>query len=88
MPFYVFCLVTPSYQIEYFDIYALSNFWNTQYSIWIIDIITTSTAFIYFNTERIKHTLIIVGIYYFCSCVTYTLHYSLKHILKNLHLMD
>ena len=65
MPFYVFCLITTWHQIEYFDIYVFNNIWKIQFSIWITDIITTSTAFIYFNTKRIKYSLIIVDIYYF-----------------------
>ena len=51
--------------------YIFGNMCNTQFSIWIIDIITISTPFIYFNTKRIKYRLIIVDICYFCS---YFLH--------------
>ena len=38
---------------------------------WVIYIITTTTAFIYFGTVRIKWMFIIVNIYYFCSYFTF-----------------
>ena len=63
-------VITPWHQIECFDIYVFKNILNTPFNIWIIDITTTPTAFIYINTKMIKHRLIIVDIYYFCSCFT------------------
>ena len=49
---------------------------------WVIDGIATAFAFIYYNAIGIKHRLISVNI-----ISDLTLDYSLKHILKNLHLM-
>ena len=43
------------------NIYVFNNVRNTQFSMWIINIVTTSAAFIYFNTVRIKHGSITVN---------------------------
>ena len=60
MSYYMPCFIDSSHEIEYFDIHIFNDIWITQFNIWIIDTITTSTTFIYFNTVRIEHSSILL----------------------------
>ena len=50
------------HQIKYFNIQIFNNIGNIQFCRWIIDIITTTTAFTCFNTKRKKHRIIRINI--------------------------
>ena len=68
---YMFCSISSWYSIKYFTIHVFNNIRNTWFSIWIINIITTTTTFIYKNTVRLNWELIIVNVSYFCLYFTF-----------------
>ena len=70
--YHFMCLVSLvlSNRLIYFYIYVFNLVWNTYFSIWVIDCVTTAFASIYFNTIRIKHRFISVKIDYFGSYFT------------------
>ena len=74
----IICLVLLVFDIrfKYVDIYVFNNIRNTQLCIQIINVITTTTAFIYIDAMRVKWRFITITIYYLKSYFTLLIIYS------------